>query len=250
MNQNFRIMNKLIILVLFAMTLMAVSCSDEVNPAQTYKGFFVESEGGLISDFFQEPDTLILVLNASNVPCEYAETIEEVPCGDSPTYLRNTYILTISDNSAVLTIGTGAQKFGYYADKTVRSWNYYPGEYILNKTGYEEYHRLLEVYKAIVMKDNINFTTKIAFVRKVGDKDEIAFVKYGPFTYTEYGPKRSQEIEIPASIKEYHLSVSKEDEYNLKLTGEEIEYKFHIQERCLIQTKPYYKNIGQLSPTN
>lgn len=243
-------MNKLSIIFLFTMTLLAVSCSDEVSISETYKGFFVDSEGGLTSDFFQEPDTVLLVLNASNIPCEYTEISEEVPCGDTPTYLRNTYILTISDKTAVLAIGTGAQKYDYFADKTMRKWNYYPGEYNLNKTGYEEYQRLSDVNKAIVVKDNMKFTTKIAFMRKVGDKDEVAFVRYGPFTYTEYGPKRRQEIELPASIKEYHLSVSKEDEYNLKLTGDDVEYKFHIQERYLIQIKPSYKNIGQLSPTN
>ncbi len=232
------------------MTLMTVSCSDDITPSETYKGFFVDSEGGLIYDFYQEPDTVILVLNASNIPCEYTETTEEVPCGDTPIYLRNTYILTISDKTAVLTIGTGAQKFDYFADKTMREWNYYPGEYNLNKTGYEEYLKLSDVYKAIVVKDNIKFTTKIAFMRKVGDTDEIAFVRYGPFTYTEYGPKRTQWVELPASIKEYHLRISKEDEYNLKLTGDNVEYKFNIQERNLIQTKPSYKIIGQLSPTN
>lgn len=193
---------------------------------------------------------MILVLNASNIPCDYTVATEEVPCGDTPTYLRNTYILTISDDNAVLTIGTGAHKYEHLADKTTRAWHYYPGEYILNKTGYEEYQKLTDVYKAIVVKDNINFTTKIAFMRKVEDKDEVAFVRYGPFKYTEYGPKHTQEIEIPASIKEYQLRVSKEDEYNLKLTGDNVEYKFHIQERNLIQTMPFYKNIGQLSPTN
>ncbi len=232
------------------MTLMEVSCSDEVSPSQTYSGFFVDSEGGLMTDFYQVPDTTILVLNASNVPCEYTETTEEVSCGDSPTYLRNSYLLIIYDKNAVLTIGTGSHKFEYYADKTTRAWNYYPGEYILNKTGFEKYQKLKDVYKAIVVKDNINFTTKIAFMRKVDDKDEIAFVKYGPFTHTEYGPKRSQGIELPASIKEYKLSMSREDEYNLKLTEEEVEYKFNTQDRNLKQLKPSYKNIGQLSLIN
>lgn len=243
-------MKKLNILFLTAITLLAVSCNDNIEPSETFKGYFVDSEGGMWHGYYQEPDTVLLVLNASNVPCDSTKTVDEVPCGDTPTYLGNTYILTLSDRTAVLTIGTTAEKYDYVADKTVRTWDYYPGEYNLDKTGYEECQRLKDVYKAIVVKDNLKFTTKIAFMRKVGDKDEVAFVKYGPFTHTEYGPRRMQHIELPASIKEHHLIVSKNDEYNWILSGEDVEYRFHIQDLDLIQTKPTYKDIGKLSSTN
>ena len=243
-------MKKLNIIFLLTMTFLTVSCSDDVSPSETYKGFFVGSEGGMQYDYYQEPDTLLLVLNASNVPCDSIKTVEEVPCGDTPTYLSNTYILTLSDKIAVLTIGTGAEKYDYVADKTVRRWDYHEGEYNLDKTGYEEYRMLTGVYKVVIVKDHVNFTTKMAFIRKIGDKDEVAFVKNGSFTHTEYGPKRMQHIELPPSVNEYSLTVSKEDEYNWILTGEGVEYRFHIQECDLTQTKPSYKYIGRLSPTN
>ena len=243
-------MKKLSILFLTAMTLLAVSCNNNIEPSETFKGYFVDSEGGLWYGYYQEPDTVLLVLNASNVPCDSTKVVEEVPCGDTPTYLGNTYILTLSDRTAVLTIGTTAEKYDYVADKTVRTWNYHEGEYYLDKTGYEEFDRLKGVYKAIIEKDNLNSSTKMTFLRKVEDKDEIAFVKFGPFTYTEYGSRRMQHIELPASIKKHHLIVSKNDEYNWILSGEDIEYRFHIQEGDLIQTKPTYKNIGKLSSTN
>lgn len=248
--ENKTIMKKFGILFLTTMALLAESCSDDVSPSETYQGFFVDSEGGMWYGYYQEPDTVLLVLNASNVPCDSTKTVEEVPCGDTPIYFGNTYILTLTDKTAVLTIGTTAEKYDYVADKTVREWNYYEGEYDLNKTGYEEFKKLSGVHKAIVVKDHLNFTTKITFMRKVGDKDEVAFVKFGPFTYTEYGPRRMQYIKLPSSIKEHHLSVSKNDEYNWCLTGEEVEYRFHVIEGDLIQTKPLYKNIGKLSPTN
>ena len=243
-------MKNLSIIFLSMMAFMAVSCSDDVTSSETYKGYFVDSEGGMIYDFYQEPDTVLLALNASNVPCDSTVTVEEVPCGDTPIYFGNTYILTLSDNTAVMTIGTSAEKYDYVADKTVRTWNYRPGEYNLNLKGYEDFNMLDGVYKVIVMENHMNFTTKMAFMRKVGDKDELALVKEGPFTHTEYGPKRMQQIDLPASITEYHLIVSKIDEYNWILIGEDVEYRFHIQEHDLIQTKPYYKIIGKLSPTN
>ena len=78
-------MNKPFIPILFIASLFVSACSDdESSPWETYKGYFTESEGGMMYDFFQEPDTTVLVLNASNVPCDSTETIEEVPCGDSP----------------------------------------------------------------------------------------------------------------------------------------------------------------------
>ena len=243
-------MKKLSILFLTAMTLLAVSCNNNIEPSETFKGYFVDSEGGMWHGYYQEPDTVLLVLNASNVPCDSTKIVEEVPCGDTPTYLGNTYILTLSDRTAVLTIGTTAEKYDYVADKTVRTWSYHEGEYYLDKTGYEEFDRLKGVYKTIIEKDNLNSSTKMTFLRKVEDKDEIAFVKFGPFTYTEYGSRRMQQIELPASIKKHHLIVSKNDEYNWILSGEDIEYRFHIQEGDLIQTKPTYKNIGKLSSTN
>lgn len=243
-------MKKFSLILLSTMAFWAVSCSDDVGSSESFKGYFVDSEGGMRYDYYQEPDTVLLVLNASKVPCDSTVTVEEVPCGDTPIYFGSTYVLTLSDKTAVLTIGTGAEKYDYVADKTVRRWDYHAGEYNLNNTGYEEYKMLSGVYKAIVVKDHVNFTTKIAFMRKVGDRDEVAFVKYGPFSHTEYGPKRMQQIELPSSIKEYHLTVSKNDEYNWTLTGEDVEYLFHIQEWDLIQTKPSYKIIGKLSPTN
>ncbi|WP_289192479.1 hypothetical protein, partial [Xylanibacter rodentium] len=248
--ENKTDMKKLSIIFLSMMALLVASCSDDVSPSETYKGYFVDSEGGMRYDYYQEPDTVLLVLKASNVPCDSTKTVEEVPCGDTPVYLGNTYILSLSDKTAVLTIGTSAEKYDYVADKTVRRWDFHEGEYNLNKAGYEEYKMLSGVYKAIVVKDHVNFTTKIAFMRKVEDKDELAFVKNGPFMHTEYGPKRMQHIELPASVKECHLSVSKTDEYNWTLTGEDVEYRFHIQELDLIQTKQSYKIIGKLSPTN
>ena len=39
--------------------------------------------------------------------------------------------------------------------------------------------------------------------------------------------------------------VSKKDEYNWILSREDIEFRFHIQERELIQTKPTYKKYRQ-----
>lgn len=243
-------MKKLSIIFISMMALLSVSCSDDVSPSDTFKGFFVDSEGGMKYDYFQEPDTVLLVLNSSKVPCDSIITVEEVPCGDTPIYLGNTYILTLSEKNAKLTIGTSAEKYDYVADKTVRRWNYRPGEYKLNLTGYEDYKMLEGVYKVVVVKDHVNFTKKMAFIRKVGDKDELAFVKNGPFTHTEYGPKRMQHTEFPASVKEYNLSVSKTDEYNWTLTGEDVEYLFHTQEWDLVQTKPSYKIIGKLSPTN
>ena len=243
-------MKKLSIIFLSLMVLLAVSCSDDVSPSDTFKGYFVDSEGGMGYNYYQEPDTVLLVLNSSKVPCDSIVTVEEVPCGDSPVYLGKTYILSISDQTAVLTIGTSAYKYDYVADKTVREWDYHSGEYELNLTGYEDYKMLEGVYKVVVVKDHMHFTTKLAFFRKVGDKDELAFVKNGTFTYTKFGPKRMQHIELPASVKEYNLSVSKTDEYNWTLIGEDVEYMFHIQERNLIQTKPTYKIIGELSSTN
>lgn len=243
-------MKKIGILFISTMALLTASCSDEVAPSETYKGFFTDTEGGMRYDYYQEPDTVVLVLNASNVPCDSTETVEEVPCGDTPIYLRKTYILTLSDKSAVLTIGTGAEKYDYMADKKVRKWSYHPGEYPLNTAGYESYKMLMGVYKAVVVEDHLNFTKKIAFMRKVGDKDEVAFVSNGNFTHIEYGPKRMQQVEFPASVMENRLSVSKEDEYNWILTGEDVAYRFNIQELELTQTIPTYKYIGKLSPTN
>lgn len=243
-------MKKLSFIFLSIMALLAVSCSDDISLSDTFKGYFVDSEGGMRYDYYQEPDTVLLVLNSSKIPCDSIVTVEEVPCGDTPIYLGNTYILTLSEKNAKLTIGTSAEKYDYVADKTVRKWDYHSGEYKLNLTGYEDYKMLEGVYKVVVVKDHVNFTTKLAFIRKVGVKDELAFVKNGPFTHTEYGPKRTQHTEFPTSVKEYNLNVLKTDEYNWTLTGENVEYMFHIQEWDLIQTKPSYKIIGKLSPTN
>lgn len=221
---------------------LTTACSNDDSALwTTYRGYFTESEGGMIYDFFQEPDTTVLVLNASDVPCDYTETVEEVSCGDTPVYMGKTYTLSLSDTRAQLSIGSAAHKYNYVADKRTRTWSYHPGEYSINLTGYEKCKKMANVFKAVVYRNHLTFKKQIRFYRKNGDKEELAFVANGDFSYVEYGPKRMHKVDIPASIEAYDLAVSKEDEYNWILTGEETAYRFHVQERLLIQTKPVYK---------
>lgn len=232
------------------MALLAVSCSDDVSLSESYEGYFNEAEGGINYMYYQEPDTMVLILNASKVPCDSTEVVEEVPFGESPLFIGKSYVLNLSENNATLTIEKSASKCDYVADKRVRKWHYHEGEYILNTTGYENFQICKDVYKAIVVHDHAKFKSYIGFFRKNGDKDELAFISDATFTHTEFGNKREQSIEIPASVEDQHLIVSHEDEYNLILSGENVEYRFHIQEHELIQTKPNYKVIGKLSLTN
>ena len=227
--------------------LITIGCTDDTAPSETYRGYFTETEGGMRYDFYQEPDTTVLILNNSKVPCDSTETIEEVPCGDTPIYMGKTYILTLSDTHATLTIGIASQKYDYVSDKRTRQWHYHPGEYDIDLTGYEKYKRMTNVHKAVISTNPMTFKTNISFLRKDGEKEELAFVSNANFTYVEYGPKRMHKVDLPASVEEQNLIVSKDSEYFWTLKGDDVEYQFHIQERQLIQTKPVYKNIGTLS---
>lgn len=227
-----------------------MSCSNDVMSSYTYEGFFNETEGGIDYMYGEKPDTVLLILNASKVPCDSTETVEEVPYGESPLFIGKSYVLNLSGNHATLTIEKSASKYDYVADKRVRQWHYHVGEYILNTTGYEDYQSCKDVYKAIVVHDHMEFKSYIGFFRKNGDKDELAFRSYATFTHTEYGPKRVKTIEFPASVEEQQLIVSKDDEYNWILTGKDVTYLFKFQEQELIQTAPSYKYIGRLSLTD
>lgn len=239
-------MKKLLIPLLSTMAFLMMSCSNDITPSYTYEGYFNEVEGSINYMYYQEPDTTVLILNASKVPCDSTETIEEVPFGESPLFVGKSYVLNLSGNHATLTIEKSASKSDYVADKRVRRWHYREGEYILNTTGYENYQMCKDVYKAIVVHDHMKFKSYIGFFRKNGDKDELAFRSDATFTHTEFGPKREKTIEIQASVEEQHLIVSKEDEYNWILSGEGVAYMFRIQEHDLIQIKPSYKYIGKL----
>lgn len=225
---------------------LMMSCSDDITPSDTYQGYFNESVGGMSYDLYQEPDTTVLILNASKVACDSTETIEEVPYGDSPLFISKSYSLELSKVQATLTIKTSPQKYDYVTDKRTRKWYYKPGKYELNTNGYEQFKMFDGVNKAVVWKDHVNFKTKIAFIRNIDDKDELAFVSDGVFTHTEYGIVRMKQIEIPASVEEHKMRVSKENELYLYLSDEEVEYRFHTQEWELTQTKPFYKYIGKL----
>ncbi len=242
-------MKNLIIPLLSTMAFLMMSCSNDVVPSYTFEGYFNESEGGMNYGYYQEPDTTVLILNASNVSCDFTETVEEVPFGESPLFIGRRYILNFSGNHATLTIGTSSSKSDYVADKRVSKWHYLEGEYILDTTGFENYEMCKGVYKAIVAHDHMKFKSFIEFFRKNGDKDELAFVSDATFTHTEFGPKREKTIEFPASVEEQQLIVSKDDEYNWILTGKDITYLFKFQEQELIQTAPSYKYIGRLSLT-
>ncbi len=242
-------MKNLIVPLLSTMAFLMMSCSDDVTTSYAYEGYFNEAEGGINYMYYQEPDTTVLILNASNVPCDSTETIEEVPFGESPLFTGKSYVLNLSDNHATLTIEKSASKSDYTADKRVRKWHYHVGEYILNTTGYENYEMCKGVYKAIVAHDHMKFKSFIGFFRKNGDKDELAFVSDATFTHTEFGRIREKPLEIPASVEEQQLIVSKDDEYNWILTGKDITYLFKFQEQELIQTAPSYKYIGRLSLT-
>lgn len=240
-------MKKLIIPLLSTMAFLMMSCSNDVTPSYTYEGFFNETDGGGMNYMYGEkPDTVMLILNASKVSCDSTETVEEVPYGESPLYIGKSYVLNLSENHATLNIEKSASKYDYVADKRVRQWHYRVGEYTINTTGYEDFQSCKDVYKAIVVHDHMKFKSYIGFFRKNGDKDELAFRSDATFTHTEYGPKRAKTVEMPASVEEQYLTVSKEDEYNWILTGEDVAYRFHIQNLELIQTSPSYKYIGKL----
>ena len=239
-------MKKLTKLLLVSMALVSVSCTDDVESKGPFEGSSEEVVDVFKPDFYQAPDTTVLILNASKVPCDSAETVVKIPCSNTPVKRHSAYQLSFSDGNTSLFITTRLGLYDYTADKTVRTWEYHPGEYLLNTTGYEDCAKFADVYKAIVKNDNLDFNNQIYFIRKNGDKDEVAFVTDAGFSHIKISnlKKAGDGIIHPvppeAELKAYECKVTtqKGDKHQWIIPINEEEYRFNTKHTTSSEPNP------------
>lgn len=249
-------MKKLTVPLLVTMALVSVSCSDDVESKGPYEGSATHLVEVISPDFYQAPDTTVLILNASKVSCDSAETVEKVPCSSTPVERHSSYQLSFSDGTTNLLIATRLGQYDYTVDKKVRTWGYHPGEYMLNTAGYEKCAKFANVYKAIIKKDNLAFNNQIYFIRKNGDKDEVAFVTDAGFTHIEiYNIKETGNINLGVSNDEFKVygctvTTRKEGKHHWIIPCGEEEYRFNGKTYDFEQTKPEYTYLCKLRPAD
>ena len=249
-------MKKLTVPLLVTMALVSMSCSDDVESKGPYEGSATHLVEVISPDFYQAPDTTVLILNASKVSCDSAETVEKVPCSSTPIERYSAYQLSFSDGTTNLLIATRLGQYDYTADKKVRTWVYHHGEYMLNTAGYEKCAKFANVYKAIIKKDNLAFNNQIYFIRKNGDKDEVAFVTDAGFTHIEiYNIKETGNINLGVSNDEFKVygctvTTRKEGKHHWIIPCGEEEYRFNGKTYDFEQTKPEYTYLCKLRPAD